>query len=239
MLPREPEALGLLALMLYAEARRKARRSADGAYIALAEQDVSLWDCERIAEAEAALLNASGMGVIARFQLEAAIQSAHVARRRDGVDNWNAVVNLYDALLTLTGSPVAAINRAVAVAETEGPSQGLAALDAVSSRSARARISALLGRACRPAGPHRRSLRSPRCLRDRHRPRARCFGAAGSRKAACGVSGLSRPREINPLFAPSCSTLLPATSHPDAPLPTSGRRSRRTEPCGLCLHRRD
>jgi predicted RNA polymerase sigma factor len=133
MLPQEPEALGLLALMLYAEARRKARRSAEGAYIALAEQDVALWDCERIAEAEAALLRASGMGVIARFQLEAAIQSAHVARRRDGVNNWGAVVKLYDALLALTGSPVAAINRAVAVAEIEGGNAGLVSLDAVST----------------------------------------------------------------------------------------------------------
>ncbi len=133
MLPREPEALGLLALMLYAEARRKARRSPQGAYIPLAEQDVSLWDCARIAEAEAALLKASGMGVIARFQLEAAIQSAHVARRRDGAGNWGAVVKLYDALLALTGSPVAAINRAVAVSQTEGASEALAALDAVST----------------------------------------------------------------------------------------------------------
>ena len=133
MLPREPEALGLLALMLYAEARRKARRSAEGAYIPLAEQDVALWDCDRIAEAEAALLKASGMGIIARFQLEAAIQSAHVARHRDRLDNWSAVVKLYDALLTLTGSPVAAINRAVAVAEMEGARAGLAALNEVST----------------------------------------------------------------------------------------------------------
>jgi RNA polymerase sigma-70 factor, ECF subfamily len=133
MLPREPEALGLLALMLYAEARRKARRSAEGAYIPLAEQDVALWDCDRIAEAEAALLKASGIGIIARFQLEAAIQSAHVARRRDRLDNWSAVVKLYDALLALTGSPVAAINRAVAVAQMKGPREGLAALNEVST----------------------------------------------------------------------------------------------------------
>jgi len=132
MLPGEPEALGLLALMLYAEARRKARRSPEGAYIALAEQDVSVWDSERIAEAEAALLRASGLGVIGRYQLEAAIQSAHVARRREGVNNWTAVVKLYDALLELTGSPVAAINRAVAMAEMEGAAAGLKALNAVS-----------------------------------------------------------------------------------------------------------
>ena len=133
MLPDEPEALGLLALMLYAEARRKARRSPEGAYIPLAEQHVSLWDCERIAEAEAALLKASGMGVIARYQLEAAIQSAHVARRRQGIDNWPAVVKLYDALLVLTGSPVAAINRAAALAEIEGPAAALEALNTVSN----------------------------------------------------------------------------------------------------------
>jgi RNA polymerase sigma-70 factor (ECF subfamily) len=133
MLPEEPEALGLLALMLYAEARRKTRRSPEGAYIALAEQDVSLWDREHIAEAETALLRASGMGLIGRFQLEAAIQSAHVSRRRIGEANWPAVVKLYDALLQLTGSPVAAINRAVAIAETEGPDTALAALNAASA----------------------------------------------------------------------------------------------------------
>jgi RNA polymerase sigma-70 factor (ECF subfamily) len=133
MLPQEPEALGLLALMLYAEARRKARRSPEGAYIALAEQDTRLWDGERIAEAEAALLEASGIGVIGRYQLEAAIQSAHVARRRTGANNWSAVVKLYDALLHLTGSPVAAINRAVALAEMESATAGLAALNAVSA----------------------------------------------------------------------------------------------------------
>jgi predicted RNA polymerase sigma factor len=133
MLPDEPEALGLLALMLYAEARRKARRSPEGAYVALAEQDVSHWDHARIAEAEAALLRASGMGAIGRYQLEAAIQSAHIARRRDGVNNWAAVVKLYDGLIELTGSPVAAINRAVALAEIEGAAAGLAALDQVSA----------------------------------------------------------------------------------------------------------
>jgi RNA polymerase sigma-70 factor, ECF subfamily len=131
MLPGEPEALGLLALMLYAEARRKARRSPSGAYIPLADQDTSLWERERIVEAEQLLLRASGTGIIGRYQLEAAIQSAHVARRREGVNNWTAVVELYDALFALTGSPVAAINRAVALAEMEGASAGLAALNAV------------------------------------------------------------------------------------------------------------
>jgi predicted RNA polymerase sigma factor len=133
MLPDEPEALGLLALMLYAEARRKARRSSDGAYVPLAAQDIALWDGERIAEAEAALLRASSLGLFGRYQLEAAIQSAHIARRRDGRNNWAAVVKLYHALLECTGSPVAAINRAVALAEIDGPAAGLGALDAIAA----------------------------------------------------------------------------------------------------------
>ncbi len=73
------------------------------------------------------------MGAIGRYQLEAAIQSAHVARRREGVDNWEAVVRLYDGLIALTGSPVAAINRAVALAEVEGGHAGLTALDLASA----------------------------------------------------------------------------------------------------------
>ena len=133
LLPREPEALGLLALMLYAEARRRARRNEAGEFVPLDEQNVSLWDARQIEEAEAALRRASGMGVIGRYQLEAAIQSAHVSRRRHGCGDWNAIVDLYDALLALTASPVAAINRAVALAEIEGPGAALAELETVSA----------------------------------------------------------------------------------------------------------
>ncbi len=132
LLPGEPESLGLLALMLYAEARRPARRDAAGDFVPLSEQDVSLWDPARIADAEFALLRASQQGRIGRYQLEAAIQSAHIARRRTGMHNWAAIVGLYDALLALTGSPVAAINRAVALSESQGPAEALSALDSIS-----------------------------------------------------------------------------------------------------------
>jgi RNA polymerase sigma-70 factor, ECF subfamily len=132
LLPDEPEALGALALMLYAEARRPARRTSQGEYVPLAQQDAALWDASMIDEAESLLLRASPMRLIGRYQLEAAIQSAHVARRRDGRANWNAIVSLYDAILVLTGSPVAAINRALALAEIEGPRAAIAAIDAVS-----------------------------------------------------------------------------------------------------------
>ena len=133
LLPGEPEALGLLALMLYAEARRRARRSAQGEYVPLAEQDPALWDSQMIGEAEALLLRASELKSIGRYQLEAALQSAHVSRRRTGRANWEEVVQLYDALMSLFGSPVVALNRALAVAELDGPRAGLAAIEEVAS----------------------------------------------------------------------------------------------------------
>jgi RNA polymerase sigma-70 factor (ECF subfamily) len=129
LLPKEPEALGLLALMLYAEARRAARRSAAGDYVPLDEQDATAWDETLIQQAETSLLRASTMGAAGRFQLEAAVQSAHVVRGRTGRTDWAAIVRLYDALAILTGSPVVAINRAVAVAEAVGAPEGLAQLD--------------------------------------------------------------------------------------------------------------
>ena len=130
-LPDEPEALGLLALMLHAEARRGARRDARGEYVPLADQDPALWDTQLIEEAEALLLRASSMGAVGRYQLEAAVQSAHVVRRRTGRSDWAAIERLYDALSALTDSPVVAINRAIAMAETRGAAAGLAALDAL------------------------------------------------------------------------------------------------------------
>ncbi len=137
LLPSEPEALGLLALMLHAEARRQARRNSQGEYVPLAEQDAARWDARMIDEAETLLLRASMLGFIGRYQLEGAIQSAHVYRRRTGIANWTAVVQFYDALLALSSSPVVAINRALAIAEVHGAS---AALDAMQELAADARL---------------------------------------------------------------------------------------------------
>jgi predicted RNA polymerase sigma factor len=131
LLPAEPEALGLLALMLHAEARRRARRDGRGEYVPLAEQDPPLWDSHMIDEAEAILLRASVLASIGRYQLEAALQSAHVYRRRTGRANWESVVQLYDALLALSGSPVIAINRALAIAEMHGAGAALHALQQI------------------------------------------------------------------------------------------------------------
>jgi RNA polymerase sigma-70 factor (ECF subfamily) len=119
--------------MLHAEARRGARRDAKGDYVPLAAQDPALWDAALIDEAEALLFRAGAMGVVGRYQLEAAVQSAHVVRRRTGRSDWAAIERFYDALTAMTGSPVVALNRALVVAETKGAAAGLAALDALAA----------------------------------------------------------------------------------------------------------
>jgi predicted RNA polymerase sigma factor len=133
LMPREPEALGLLALVLHAQARRRARRGADGEYVPLAQPEPAGWDAPMRAAAAAQLLRASGFAAIGRYQLEAALQSAHVHRRRSGHANWAAVVQLYDALFALAGSPVVAINRALAMAELDGARAALEAMPALAA----------------------------------------------------------------------------------------------------------
>ena len=135
LLPDEPEALGLLALMLHADARRTARRDATGGYVPLADQDPARWDTTMIDEAETLIRRASAMHRIGRYQLEAAVQSAHAVRRLTGHADWPAIVALYAALYALTGSPVVALNRAVALAEVEGPGAALRELDALESEA--------------------------------------------------------------------------------------------------------
>ena len=133
LLPNEAEALGLLALMLHAEARRDARRDAEGEFVPLAEQDVARWNAPMIAEAESLLKTASALGNIGRYQLEAAVQSAHAERRRSGRSNWPAVLQLYDALFEASASPVIAINRTLAIAEVHGAAAALMALQTIAS----------------------------------------------------------------------------------------------------------
>lgn len=168
LIPDEPETLGLLALMLFADARRTARRSPDGDFVPLAEQDVALWDDKLIDEAEALLRRAAIRGTIGRYQLEAAVQSAHTARRRSGRTDWAAIRQLYDALMAIAGSPVVAINRAVAIAEAEGAAEGLAALDEIGGDkrlaeyqpywAARAELLARLGRTAEAAEAYDRAI---------------------------------------------------------------------------------
>ena len=131
LLPDEPEALGLLAVVEYAEARRGSRVDSDGVLVPLDDQDPHRWDAALIARAEASLRAAARYATLGRYQLEAAIQSCHVARKRLGVDNQKEVVELYRTLVEHTGAVGAALGHAAAVARLEGPEAGLACLDAL------------------------------------------------------------------------------------------------------------
>lgn len=131
LIPDEPEALGLLALVLHCEARRPARRGPDGAFVALAEQDTTLWLVPLQREAEEALRRAAGMGRIGRFQMEAAIQSVHALRGRSGRTDWPAVAMLHDALAALSPTIGVLVSQAAAHAEAHGAPAGLALLDAL------------------------------------------------------------------------------------------------------------
>ena len=156
LMPDEPEALCLLSLMLHAEARRPARRDTEGKFVPLADQDVCLWDAGLIAEADALLVRAGVFETMGRYHIEAAIQSVHAARRMTGRTDWPALAIFYEALTTITASPVAAVNRAVAVAYAGDPANGLALLDAIGDPrldqyqpywAARAELLSLVGRA--------------------------------------------------------------------------------------------
>lgn len=133
-LPDEPEVLGLLALMLHLEARKPARRDCLGRYVPLDEQDVSNWRRGEMAEAERLLHAANKKNQIGRYQLEAAIQSAHAARAYAGGADWPAIALLYEALAKATGSPVAHLNAAAAISRRDDAQAGLAALARVIER---------------------------------------------------------------------------------------------------------
>lgn len=124
----DPETDGLLALMLLHHARRPARTRADGTLVPLAEQDRSLWDTELIEEGVTILQSALAREQRGELQLQAAIAALHADARSAEETDWVQVVQWYDELLALTGSPVVRLNRAVAVGEADGPGAGLAAL---------------------------------------------------------------------------------------------------------------
>jgi RNA polymerase sigma-70 factor (ECF subfamily) len=131
LLPEEPEAKGLLALMLYCESRARARRGGSGAYIPLDEQDTALWSRPLIDEAERLLTLAAKAGRPGRYQLEAAIQSAHSRRAYGEVVDWRAIAQLYDGLAALAPTVGALVGRAAAVAEAVSPAEGLRLLDSL------------------------------------------------------------------------------------------------------------
>jgi RNA polymerase sigma-70 factor (ECF subfamily) len=130
-MPDEPEASGLLALLLYCRARDHARRGADGEYVPLSQQATSRWDRASIERAEALLRAASRVGRPGRFQLEAAIQSAHVSVLFGDAASPAVIAGLYDALVSVAPTVGAYVNRAAAHARAFGSSVGLAAAEAL------------------------------------------------------------------------------------------------------------
>jgi RNA polymerase sigma-70 factor (ECF subfamily) len=125
LMPDEPEALGLLALLLLTEARRPARVGPDGALVLLPDQDRSLWDAALVEEGQQLVRACLRRGAPGPYQLQAAIAAVH----SDGATDWRQVLALYDQLLAMAPGPVVALNRAVALAEVEGPAAALLAVE--------------------------------------------------------------------------------------------------------------
>jgi RNA polymerase sigma-70 factor (ECF subfamily) len=133
--PQEPEVHGLLALMLHCEARRPARRSAEGKFVPLSEQDPHAWLAPLIDEAERELMAAARNARLGRFQLEAAIQSVHAERAHSGRTDWRAIARFYDQLVQIAPSLGAAVGRAAAHAEAKSAAAALELLDEIESDS--------------------------------------------------------------------------------------------------------
>jgi RNA polymerase sigma-70 factor (ECF subfamily) len=129
LMPDEPEAQGLLALMVLLHARRAARVASDGSLIRLADQDRRLWDAELIHEGLAIVAECVRRNTPGPYQLQAAVNAVHSTAPTMSDTDWSAILTLYDHLLVLTRNPVVALNRAVALAEVDGPTAGLAAIE--------------------------------------------------------------------------------------------------------------
>jgi RNA polymerase sigma-70 factor (ECF subfamily) len=129
LMPDEPEVLGLLALMLLTESRQAARTSADGALVLLTDQDRTCWDRALIAEGQAIVRQCLRRGRPGPYQIQAAINAVHSDAPVAAATDWSQIVRLYDQLLAVAPGPVVALNRAVAVAEVDGPAAALALVD--------------------------------------------------------------------------------------------------------------
>jgi RNA polymerase sigma-70 factor (ECF subfamily) len=164
----EPEAVGLLALMLLHESRRAARTSPAGELVLLDEQDRSLWNREQITEGAGLVGQALTSRRFGPYTLQAAIAAVHAESASAATTDWAQIIGLYDVLLRVDPSPVVALNRAVAVAMRDGPQAGLALIDSILARgqlddyhlahSARADLCRRLGRASDARASYTRAL---------------------------------------------------------------------------------
>jgi RNA polymerase sigma-70 factor (ECF subfamily) len=164
----DPEALGLLALMLLQESRRAARASPSGDLVLLEDQDRSLWNREQIAEGSALAARALASEQVGPYALQAGIAAVHAGAATAAATDWTRIVALYDVLAVAEPSPVIELNRAVAVAMRDGPAAGLPLIDAILARgsledyhlahAARADLLRRLGRAAEARAAYARAL---------------------------------------------------------------------------------
>jgi RNA polymerase sigma-70 factor (ECF subfamily) len=131
LMPNEPEVMGLLALMLLTESRREARTTIDGELVLLADQDRDRWDQDLMAEGQALVRRCLARNRPGPYQIQAAINAVHSDAAVASATDWTQILQLYDQLLSIAPSPVVALNRAVAVAEVEGPGAALRLVDAL------------------------------------------------------------------------------------------------------------
>jgi RNA polymerase sigma-70 factor (ECF subfamily) len=164
LMPEEPEVMGLLALMLLTDSRRAARLTSDGALVRLADQDRTRWDRDRIAEGQAIVRDCLRRNRPGPYQVQAAINAVHSDARTAAATDWHQILALYDQLLVLNPTPVVALNRAVAVAEVEGPDEALRELDGLEldgyylNHAIRADLLLRLGRKAEAATAYERAI---------------------------------------------------------------------------------
>jgi RNA polymerase sigma-70 factor (ECF subfamily) len=164
LMPDEPEAAGLLALLLLTEARRAARTAADGSLVPLPDQDRTLWDRALIAEGQALVRACLRRNTPGPYQIQAAVNAVHTDAATAADTDWRQVLALYDHLYALTPTPVVALNRAVALAEVTGPQAALAAVDGLPLRdyhyfhATRANLLTRLGRTTEASTAYQQAL---------------------------------------------------------------------------------
>jgi RNA polymerase sigma-70 factor (ECF subfamily) len=168
LMPDEPEAVGLLALMLLTDARQPARTAPDGSMIRLADQDRTRWDRALIAEGHDLVRACLRRDQPGPFQIQAAIAAVHADAPTAEATDWSQIVTLYDQLHTLRPNVVVALNRAIAIAHRHGPADGLGRPRVTQQHPARG-VPALPRRTRRPAHKSRATRRRPHRLRPRHR----------------------------------------------------------------------
>ncbi len=241
LMPDEPEAVGLLALLLLQDARRTARLDATGDLVPLEEQDRARWDADSIAEGLDRLDGALRRGRPGPYQVQAAIAACHASAKVAADTDWAEIAALYGELARMVPTPVVELNRAVAVGMSDGPEAGLRLVDALDASGALGGLPPAPGHSRRPApsarAPVRRRRGLPRGARARRERRRASLPLAPARpECRCGLTATGRARSGRRVRTARRRASPPATAtgrsgraagHPSATAPGRELRSRR------------